>query len=192
MKLTEDQIEWCIAHTKMEIMARFDISRATVSRWMKINDFKTKRQIGSGLSNSRSIELTACLKCGKHTKRKYCSRSCSYSCEIRRAKLRNVDKSYMLTEEYSASTRKEHTPAFKRYGGLVRRATEKVYIANLDIINPNSYTRTRCGVEDGYQLDHIVPVKFGFANNIPIEEMSRVENLRMLPWKQNLERNWKD
>jgi len=63
---------------------------------------------------------------------------------------------------------------------------------NKDIINPNNYKRTICGVEDGYQLDHIVTIKHGYENNIPIEEMVKIENLRMLPWKKNLERNRKN
>jgi len=171
MILNKQQLNWCTQHTKREIMEHFDISIATTNRWLKINNIKSLRQVGSGLSNSRLIEPTPCKNCGKPTKNSwYCSRQCTDTCKIRRKKL---------------------ATAYKRYSGEVHRETRKVYEKNKDTINPSNHVRTLCGVDNGYQLDHIVPIKFGFENNIPIEEMSRVENLRMLPWKQNLERNWK-
>ena len=192
MILNKQQLNWCTQHTKREIMEHFDISIATTNRWLKINNIKSLRQVGSGLSNSRLIEPTPCKNCGKPTKNSwYCSRQCTDTCKIRRKKLANMDKSYMQTEEYLNTLRKDTTAAYKRYSGEVHRETRKVYEKNKDTINPSNHMRTLCGVGNGYQLDHIVPIKFGFENNIPIEEMSRVENLRMLPWKQNLERNWK-
>jgi hypothetical protein len=41
-------------------------------------------------------------------------------------------------------------------------------------------------VDGGYQLDHIVPLRYGFDNGITPEEISSLNNLRLLPWKQNL------
>jgi hypothetical protein len=45
------------------------------------------------------------------------------------------------------------------------------------------------GIQDGWQLDHIIPVKECFEKNISPEEASLVTNLRMLPWRQNVTRN---
>ena len=67
--------------------------------------------------------------------------------------------------------------------------SDKVYEENKHIINPDDRPRTLAGVEDGWQLDHIIEVRWGFDNNIPVEVLCEVENLRMLPWKKNLERN---
>jgi 5-methylcytosine-specific restriction endonuclease McrA len=92
----------------------------------------------------------------------------------------------MKTPEYSIAKSKDTTPAYRRYAGKVHRLSHKIYENNLDVLNPNSYNRTLCGVEDGYQLDHIISIKYGFDNNIPPETLSRIDNLRLIPWKDNL------
>lgn len=76
-------------------------------------------------------------------------------------------------------------PKFQEYAYKVRLITEKTYKENEKIINPLNYTRSLCGTENGYQLDHIISVKFGFDNNIPPEIIGGLENLQMLPWKEN-------
>jgi hypothetical protein len=192
MKLTENQIEWCINHTMDEATIELGIGTATAYRVAKKYGFKFKRKEYN--NESRAKQPKECKHCGKlHLKNGYyCSRECSRLCPIRRKKLSTMDKSYMQTEAYKETLRCEHTPAFKLYSGRVHRATEKVYKKNIDMINPDNHPRTICGVEGGYQLDHIIPIIYGFRNNIDIEDMARLENLRMLTWKENLERNWKE
>lgn len=77
---------------------------------------------------------------------------------------------------------------YKDYCNKVMWLTEKTYIENLSEINPNNYPRTLCGVDGGYQLDHIYSIKKGFDNKIPAEEISKKENLQMLSWKENREK----
>ena len=101
-------------------------------------------------------------------------------------KLKDIDKSYMQTEEYRLTLMKDDTPAYKKYYGRVYRLTEKVYNDNIDAINPNGYTRGLCGVDGAYQLDHIIPVRFGFDHNIPPEVIADVNNLQFIPWRDNL------
>lgn len=36
-----------------------------------------------------------------------------------------------------------------------------------------------------YNLDHIVPIKYGFDNKIPIELMSSRQNIRVILWSDN-------
>lgn len=74
---------------------------------------------------------------------------------------------------------------FSEYAYIVRIITEKTYKENIDIINQNGYQRTLCGVEGGYQLDHIISVKQGFDEGIPPEIIGGLENLQMLSWKDN-------
>lgn len=74
---------------------------------------------------------------------------------------------------------------FRVYASQVSRLTRETYRANENVINPSNYPRTLCGVEGGYQLDHIISIKRGFDNKIPAEVLSRVDNLQMLPWKAN-------
>lgn len=76
--------------------------------------------------------------------------------------------------------------AFQHYRSRVQWLTEKTYQANKDLINPSDLPRTLCGVEGGYQLDHVVSVKEGFERDIDPNALANIENLQMLPWKDNL------
>lgn len=86
---------------------------------------------------------------------------------------------------------KEDTQEYKRYRQRVDLLTEKNYVKFKQIINPENKPRTLCGVDGGYQLDHIYPVYEGFVNNIPPEEVAKVENLRVIPWEENLRKKHK-
>lgn len=85
----------------------------------------------------------------------------------------------------------EYSDNYKNYKNAVYRMSQKVYEKNIEIINPNNHPRTRMGVKGGWQLDHIKPVIECFRQGISIEEASDIKNLRMLPWKDNLMRNFK-
>lgn len=80
---------------------------------------------------------------------------------------------------------------FKDYKKLVYKMSNVQYNNNIDVINPNRHKRTRMGIEDGWQLDHIIPVSECFKKGMSVEEASDISNLRMLPWKENLMRNFK-
>tara|TARA_R110000822_G_scaffold5031_5_gene21808 strand:+ start:27077 stop:27712 length:636 start_codon:yes stop_codon:yes gene_type:complete len=122
-------------------------------------------------------------------KKKHCSRKCLHLNPEYKQKLKNADKSYMQTEAYKNTKRKSSTPDFKRYKNEVHRLSEKTYQQNVAIINPEGYNRTLAGVPGGYQLDHIVEVRYGFEKNISAQVISSVDNLRMLTWQDNLARN---
>ena len=85
----------------------------------------------------------------------------------------------------------EYSSNYKDYKNAVYRLSQRIYEENIKIINPNNYARTRMGVKDGWQLDHIKPVIECFKEGLTIEEASNIKNLRMLPWKENLMRNFK-
>jgi len=74
---------------------------------------------------------------------------------------------------------------YKEYRYLVDKLSEVNYVKHYDIINPEHKPRTKCGVEGGYQLDHIYPVYEGFMNNISPQEIAKLENLRVIPWEEN-------
>lgn len=71
------------------------------------------------------------------------------------------------------------------YGYKVRQASEKTYNENIDILNPKKHKRTLCGVENGYQLDHIISIKEGYERGVSVDEMSALNNLQLIPWKEN-------
>jgi 5-methylcytosine-specific restriction endonuclease McrA len=75
--------------------------------------------------------------------------------------------------------------AFKEYRRLVQRETEKNYRLHRQAINPLNLLRAKCGIEGGHQLDHRVSVKEGFEKQIPVYEISHINNLQMLSWQEN-------
>lgn len=77
------------------------------------------------------------------------------------------------------------------YKRKVKLLTEKTYKRHTLTINPNNYKRTLAGVHDGYHLDHIIPIYYGFVNRVPEEEISHIDNLQMLPWRTNLQKGIK-
>lgn len=79
---------------------------------------------------------------------------------------------------------------YRKYANRARAATEQTYKKNKRTINPKNLLRVKAG-RSGYQLDHIISVKMGFLNNIPVEVIASVENLQMLPWRDNVRKGWK-
>lgn len=80
----------------------------------------------------------------------------------------------------------EYRRAYKDYRNIVSWLTEKNYDQFKDVINPLGLNRAPTGVEGGYHLDHIFPIAEGFKLNIDPEEIAKVENLQMLPWRENI------
>ena len=74
---------------------------------------------------------------------------------------------------------------FQKFANRVRWLTEKTYNKHKSIINPNNYNRTLCGVDNGWQLDHITSIKEAFDKNLSAEMVSDLKNLQMLPWSIN-------
>jgi len=152
---------------------------------------------GNKTGTIRTSVPANCKVCGtpfmrqQKYQRQYCSRTCQFACEEFRETLKNVDKSYMQEDYYRNRLKKEDTPAYRRYANRVHKLTRTIYEQNVSFINPDNLPRTVAGVEDGYQLDHIIPVRYGFDNNIPPEEIARLENLRMIPWKENVQKGKK-
>lgn len=81
---------------------------------------------------------------------------------------------------------KETAPEWLVYKSTVNSLTTTTYRNNKHLINPNNLLRGKAGDEGAYQLDHIVPIRFCFENNIPAELCADVTNLQMLTWEQNL------
>ena len=200
MELSPNEIDWWCNHTTQQITEKYGIGTATVARTKKKYSIKTIRMPGSG---SRTKTTGSYAKCKNSScdetvwvipsqPEKYCSRDCTYTCAEYRDKLSSIDKSYMQTETYSISKQKEDVSEYRRYANKVHKLSDKVYNENIDTINPDRHPRTLAGVEGGWQLDHIIEVRFGFDNGIPFVILCDPSNLRMLPWKENIARNKKD
>ena len=141
----------------------------------KPNPNLERREIRKCVGKECSDEFTVI----KSSKKKYCS----ISCQMR---TNNVAKKGLGSRKIRNPLIREYT----RYARKVHHLSHQTYLKNIDLINPDRYTRTLCGVDGGWQLDHIIPIKECFEKGLSIEEASAVTNLRMLPWKNNLMRQY--
>lgn len=82
---------------------------------------------------------------------------------------------------------KEKDPDFTLYQKITRNLTSKNYRRHKSIINPYDLPRSK----RQYHVDHIVSVKTGFENGILPYIIASVENLQMLPSKDNYRKNKK-
>lgn len=110
--------------------------------------------------------------------RSYCSHSCHSKSII----------PYKRTPKTIAKISKPDTPAYTAYKRKVHRISSKVYNENINVINPERHPRTLCGIEGGWQLDHIISIRECFITGVPAEKAASLENLRVLPWRDNLMR----
>lgn len=88
----------------------------------------------------------------------------------------------------------DQIPAFVRYRNRVHYLTHITYKKFKHKINPKNLPRVTATVgklRGGYQVDHILSVKYGFLNNIPPEVLADVSNLQMLHWRANIKKGWK-
>jgi hypothetical protein len=66
--------------------------------------------------------------------------------------------------------------------------TEKTYRSNKQLINPFNHPRGKAGIDGAYQLDHIISRRYCFDNNIPSELCAHPDNLRFIPWLENIKK----
>ena len=66
--------------------------------------------------------------------------------------------------------------------------TEKTYRSNKQLINPHNHPRGKAGIDGAYQLDHIISRRYCFDNNIPSELCAHPDNLRFIPWLENIKK----
>jgi hypothetical protein len=73
-------------------------------------------------------------------------------------------------------------PEFALYRNLVYRYTR---LQNIQALENSDKPRGLCGVEGAYQLDHIIPIKYGFDNGILPSILGSIQNLKIIPWEEN-------
>lgn len=87
----------------------------------------------------------------------------------------------MLLEERGDIIPWDQLSEWEQYKKTTRMLTEQNYRKNKDIINPDGYVRSMTD----YELDHIMPIYYGYVNNISESDIAKVENLQMLKAKDN-------
>ena len=74
---------------------------------------------------------------------------------------------------------------FKKYQHKVHKLTHKIK----HLIEGYDETKHgRMGKPGAFQIDHIIDIKFGFDNNISVEEIADIKNLRFITWEENLKK----
>jgi len=181
LPLKEDLVELYKTHTLQEIAEVYQTTKTRVRKWFDALQIQKKPQGGG---NNRKVidsitkeELLNLINSKKTNKQIANSLKCSVS---------NVCR---LLNYYNLG-RQNNTTHYKKYCSKVRKLTEKNYVKYQNIINPNNYPRTLCGVEGGYQIDHKLSVRFCYNNNISEEVCSSVDNLQMLEWTKNLNKRY--
>jgi len=177
----KDLVELYKSNTLQEIANFYGTTKTRVRKWFDKLEIE-KRPQGGG-NNRKFIdlitedELIELIKSKKTNKQIAKILGCSVSNVCR------LLSRYGLKREYNLSE-------YKQYSNKVRRLTEKNYVKYFNIINPNNYPRTLCGVDGGYQIDHKLSVRFCYDNNISEEVCSSVSNLQMIEWSQNLNKRY--
>jgi hypothetical protein len=77
---------------------------------------------------------------------------------------------------------------FKKYRNRVAVRTRKTYKLHESIINPNNLKLGKCGVDGAHQIDHIITVRQGFEQGHSVEMIASLENLRVIPWLENIQK----
>lgn len=143
--------------------------------------------------NSCHLVECRCVDCNSTFTRQYYKvrnkpTRCKPCVDIHRGKTRNFDyvnrngKYYFGDQHHNWNPNKSE---YKKYKSRVMYYTRKAYKENKQELNPNNHKLTVAGTLNGYQIDHIIPIKYGFENNLPPETIGDINNLRIVTWKEN-------
>lgn len=83
-------------------------------------------------------------------------------------------------EEYEAMLPKKDA-----YYKKVRRITEQ---QPLHLLEHHEKRAAHYHTNEAYHLDHIIPISYGFINDIPPEIIGDISNLRFIPWLENVKK----
>lgn len=99
-----------------------------------------------------------------------------------------VDRTATVTAWSKANSAKwkETATEWQRYKAEVSSLTEQTYKLHKKRINPSNLPRGKAGAAGAYHLDHIVPKRFCFDNNIPPAVCADASNLQMIGWRENV------
>ena len=106
--------------------------------------------------------------------------------------------SKLTTEDrLEAIAKREGYPDYKTYYATFedrkkyhRRVWNLTYKQPIELLE-NFDRRGKSGIDGAYQIDHIIPIKYGFENGVSAEEIAHINNLRMLTWEENISKGSK-
>lgn len=175
----EEFVELYVTQGKLqrELAEIYGCGKRRINQWIKKFGLEL-RQRGAGNHTKFSIERDKL----KHlVESRYTNTEIAEILGMSRSNVARLLKVNNIRRELNISE-------YQKYARKVRYLTESNYAKYKEMINPNDYPRTLCGVEGGYQLDHIIEIRECFDKGISIEECAKIENLQMIPWQSNLDK----
>ena len=164
-------------HTQRQLCEIYGCSELRVRKWIIYFDLELRPQGGGNNRKFKidSEELKSLVQSGKTNE----DIATHYKMSI--SNVNRLLKKYDIKRNYN-------TKEYHKYARKVRHITESTYAKYVEIINPDNHPRTLCGVENGYQLDHIVSIRESFDLGISVELCADIPNLQMIPWERNLQK----
>jgi hypothetical protein len=164
-------------HTQQELADIYGCTKKRIHKWIIHFGLELRPQ-GGGNNRKYDIDFETLQKLliDGYTNKEIC-----HLLNIKRSSLYNWINKFELKRDYKTEDK-------QIYARRVRWLSEKNYVLYKDILNPNNYPRTLCGVKDGYQLDHKKSIVECFHEKLSAEFCSSLENLQFIPWQENLKR----
>lgn len=166
--------------TQLQLCNYYKCNKKRINKWIKHFGLELRPQGGG---NNRKYEVN------EHILRKLIDDGYSNDEICNALNIKGKSSLYVWIRKFNIKRKKE-TDKYKLYKHKVRYLTEKTYALYKNEINPNNYPRTLCGVDNGYQLDHVISVSECFKKNIPEDYCASKENLQMLSWIDNLRKRY--
>lgn len=98
---------------------------------------------------------------------------------------KSAEKTVQTKIERGQYTPFEQKNEFAQYTLLARYFSERNDLSQLKNFNK----RGRAGTAGAYHLDHIYSIFDGFNNNVSPEIIGHINNLRFIPWKENVSKH---
>jgi len=94
-----------------------------------------------------------------------------------------------LAKDIDIDDYKQQITEKRKYYQLVWKITNRQPLHLLENIEKRG--KAKKGT-DNYQLDHIISISDGFSKGISAEDIGHISNLRMIPWRENIKRYYKN
>ena len=155
------------------------------------------------LPNSNKKVEYICDHCGKNDCRQYQLLTRSYNVDqlhLCYSCRRKFIGKYMNRINIDDATRRRignkhprfntKTKEYLRYAARVHSYTRCHFKCELKLLIGDKKIG-RCGQDGCYQIDHVIPIKFGFDNNIDHKIIANISNVKIIPWKENRDKWYK-
>lgn len=170
-------------NTQQEIANKLGTTKTRVKMWLDHHNIETRPR---GAGNNEKYHITK-KKLYEFIKKGHSNKSIAKILGCSSNNIHRLIHKYEL-QDLANKIRWAHITEYKSYCSSVYSLTNKIYNKNKNILNPLNKPRRRCGIKEGYQIDHIKPIRVCFIEGLSVEECSSFNNLQFISWEANLEK----